>query len=83
MLNLESILYTAKSLIIGLPAATVLTYLINMPIRAMFPVPYQFPFFAVALCVTAIFAFTWGIMRYCAFKMRGGSVSEKLREVEW
>jgi putative ABC transport system permease protein len=83
MLNLESILYSAKSLLIGLPAATLLTYLINKPIRAMFPIPYQFPWFTVILCVTAILTFTWAIMRYCAFKMRGGNVSEKLREVEW
>jgi putative ABC transport system permease protein len=83
MLNLESILYSAKSLLIGLPAATLLTYLINKPIRTMFPIPYQFPWFTVILCVTAIFAFTWAIIRYCAFKMRGGNVSEKLREVEW
>jgi putative ABC transport system permease protein len=83
MLNLESILYSVKALMIGLPVATVLTYFINIPIRSMFPIPYRFPWFAAALCVATIFALTWVIIRYCAFKMRGGSVTEKLREVEW
>jgi putative ABC transport system permease protein len=79
MLNLESIMCSAKSLIIGLPLAILLTYLINIPIRAMFPVPYQFPWIAVVWCIVIIFAITWVTMRYSAARLRGKNIIETIR----
>jgi putative ABC transport system permease protein len=79
MLNLESVMFTVKALIIGLPVAIVLTYLINLPIRSMFPVPYQLPWLAVAESVSGIFAITWGAMHYSAFRLRKGNIVETIR----
>jgi putative ABC transport system permease protein len=79
MLNLESVMCTAKSLIIGLPLAIALTYLLNLPIRAMFPIPYRFPWLACVYCVFAVFAVTWVTMRYSASRLRGGSIIGAIR----
>jgi putative ABC transport system permease protein len=46
MLNLESVMCTAKSVIIGLPVSIAVTYLINLPIRSRFPIPYRLPWLA-------------------------------------
>ncbi|MDR1536779.1 MAG: ABC transporter permease [Clostridiales bacterium] len=70
MLNFESVICTANSLIIGLPLAVALTYLINLPIRSTFPIPYQFPWLACACCIFAVFAVTWVAMRHCASWLR-------------
>jgi putative ABC transport system permease protein len=79
MLNLESIMCSAKSLVIGLPIAIVLTYLINLPIRSTFPVPYQLPWLAAALCIVAIFAITWVTMRYSISQLRKRNIVETIR----
>jgi putative ABC transport system permease protein len=79
MLNLESVMCTFKSLMIGLPLAIVLTYLINLPIRAAFPIPYQLPWLAVCECVLCVFAVTWVTMRYAASRLRGGSIISAIR----
>jgi putative ABC transport system permease protein len=84
MLNFESVICTAKSLTIGLPVAIVLTYLINLPIRSAFPIPYQFPWLACVYCVCAVSAVTWITMRYSAFRLRGGHTIEAIpSEREW
>jgi putative ABC transport system permease protein len=80
MLNLESVMCTFKSLIIGLPLALALTYLINLPIRAAFPIPYQLPWLACVYCVFGVFAVTWVTMRYSASRLKNNSIVETIRE---
>jgi putative ABC transport system permease protein len=79
MLNLESIMCSAKALVIGLPLAVVLTYLINLPIRSMFPIPYQIPWVAIAVCIAAVFAITWITMQYAASRLRRMNIVETIR----
>ncbi|GHU94679.1 hypothetical protein FACS1894208_06190 [Clostridia bacterium] len=79
MLNLESVMCTVKSLIIGLPLAIALTYLINLPIRAAFPIPYQLPWLACVYCVVVVFAVTWVTMLYSASHLRGDSIISAIR----
>ncbi len=79
MLNLESIMCSTKSLIIGLPLALVLTYLINKPIRTMFPVPYQFPWFTVICCIVVVFIITWSTMWYSSKQLYKKNVIETIR----
>lgn len=79
MLKLESIMCSGKSLMIGLPLAILLTYLINMPIRSMFPVPYQLPLAAIGLCIILIFTITWVIMRHSIVRLRGKNIIETIR----
>lgn len=79
MLNLESIMCSAKSLIIGVPLAIALTYLINIPVRSMFPVPYQVPWLAATGCVAVVFAITWFTIRYSASRLREKNIVETIR----
>lgn len=79
MLNLESIMCSVKAMIIGLPLAILLTYLINVPIRSMFPVPYQFPWLAVGCCIVAVLAITWGTMRYSSTRLQKKNIVETIR----
>ncbi|MDR2357255.1 MAG: ABC transporter permease [Oscillospiraceae bacterium] len=79
MLNFESVMCTSKSLTVGLPLAIALTYLINLPIRAAFPIPYRFPWLAALGCITAVFAVTWAAMRYSASRLRGENTIETIR----
>ncbi|GHU66906.1 hypothetical protein AGMMS49983_17320 [Clostridia bacterium] len=79
MLNLESVMCTAGSLIIGLPLALALTYFINLPIRAAFPIPYQFPWLACVYCVFGVFAVTWVTMRYSQGRLKNNSIVETIR----
>ncbi|MGL6198496.1 MAG: ABC transporter permease [Lachnospiraceae bacterium] len=79
MLNLESIMCSVKAMSIGLPLAILLTYLINIPIRSMFPVPYQFPWLAVGCCIVAVFAITWATMRYSSTRLQKKNIVETIR----
>jgi putative ABC transport system permease protein len=82
MLNFESVICTAKSLTIGLPVAIALTYLINLPIRSAFPIPYRFPWLAAAECILAIFAITWTTMRFAAKRAQDDNIVETIRAEE-
>jgi hypothetical protein len=83
MLNFESLICAAKSLTIGLPVAIALTYLINLPIRSAFPIPYRFPWLAVTYCVFAVFAITRITMRHSAFRLRDDNTIEAIRSESW
>lgn len=79
MLDLESILCSVKSLTIGVPAAIALTYFINIPIRAIYPVPYRLPWLALVWCIIGISVITWLTMRYSASRLRSRSLVETIR----
>jgi putative ABC transport system permease protein len=79
MLNLESVLCSAKSLAIGLPIGIGVSYGIYRSILASVEFPFVFPWLPVVQCVVAVFAVTWVIMRYSAAKLRGGSIVEAIR----
>jgi putative ABC transport system permease protein len=79
MLNFESVICTSKSLIIGLPLAIALTYFINLPVRAAFPIPYKFPLLPCIYCALLVFAITWATMRYSTKRLNSGSLIENIR----
>lgn len=79
MLNLESLMCSAKSLIVGLPLATVLSYLISQPFRDVFPVPYHFPWLEILCCIAAVFLFTWITIRCSALQLRKRNMMETIR----
>ncbi len=79
MLNLESVICSTKALIIGLPIAIGLTYLINMPIRAKFPIPYELPWLAVVWCIAVVFAITYVTTRYSAHRLGDRNIIEAIR----
>lgn len=79
MIGLESIICSVKSLVIGVPLASVLTYLIHIPIRSMLPVPYQFPLVSVITCTIATFVITGGTMWISSARLRQNSIVEAIR----
>ncbi len=80
MLNLESILCSAKSLIIGLPLGGVASFLIHRFMMLSMGFDYQFPWLALVYCILGVFLITWVTMRYSVTQIRSGSIVEKIRK---
>ena len=79
MLNLESLLYGLKSLLIGLPVGLALSYLIYSAMTATMDFAYEFPWLAVAISAAAVMLLTFGTMRYSRRKLGGISIVEAIR----
>ena len=79
MLNLESILCSAKSLIIGLPIGVLVSYLIYQSIMQSVAYSYQIPWISVTVSIIAIFVITWVTMHYSAARLSGGNIIETIR----
>jgi putative ABC transport system permease protein len=89
MLNLESILCSAKALLYGLPlgiaAAILVANAISISVEIggsnRFVGPNSIiPWLAVLECVLGVFAVTWITMRYSAGRLRDKSIVEAIRE---
>jgi putative ABC transport system permease protein len=80
MINLESVMISLKSLIIGLPMGIITTYLINRPIKATFPIPYKLPLKSILFCVIIVFVVTFLIMRYSVKKVKENNIIETIRQ---
>ena len=79
MLNLESILCSAKSLIIGLPLGVGASYLIHRAILVSVYFSFSFPWFPIVQAALAVFVITWLTMRYSAARLRGKNIVETIR----
>lgn len=79
MLNLESILCSARSLLYGLPVGAAAAWLIYRFVIQSADFPFAFPWLAMGECVLGVFIVTWVTMRYSAWQMRGSSVVEGIR----
>jgi len=82
MLNLESILCSAKSLIIGLPLGIIASLLIYQAVLQSVDFSYMFPLAAVVQCVIVVFIITWTTMRYSVSRLRGNNIVDAIRGVE-
>jgi len=79
MLNLESLMCSAKSLVFGVPIGIALSYLIYIGIVSPAEIKYNLPWLPILQCFIGVFTVTWIVMRYAARKLRGGSVVEAIR----
>ena len=79
MLALESILCSLRALVIGVPLGIVLTWIVNLPIRAMFPVPYHFPLLPILLCAAGVLALTLAITALAARRLRSKNIIDRIR----
>lgn len=79
MLALESILCSLRALVIGVPLGIVLTYIVNLPIRAMFPVPYHFPLLPILLCAAGVLVLTLAITALAARRLRSQNIIDRIR----
>lgn len=79
MLNLESILSSARALFFGLPIGCGLSYLMHRAVIRTASFPYEFPWIAALQCVLGVFAVTWVTMRYSASRLRNKNIIEAIR----
>ncbi|MCL2199915.1 MAG: ABC transporter permease [Defluviitaleaceae bacterium] len=82
MLNLESILCSAKALVFGLPLGVGVSFLFYMAIMESVAFPFEFPWIPIAQSIVAVFAITWITMRFAVSRLKGGSIVEKIRGEE-
>lgn len=79
ILKYESVICSMKALMYGLPIGIAMTFLINLPIRIIFPIPYKLPLAAIVFCVLAVLLITWGIMKYAAHRLKDQNIIETIR----
>ena len=81
MLNLESLLYGIKSLLIGLPLGIVLSYGMFGLFRTAANITYEVPYLACGMCIVGVFAINFISMRFASSKIRKSNIAEAMREV--
>ena len=79
MLALESILCSLRAMLIGVPLGVLLTYLVALPVRAAFPVPYHFPLLPILLCCAGVLALTLCITTLAARRLRRQNIIARIR----
>jgi len=80
MLNLESLLYGLKSLMIGLPVSLALSFLIHQAIIHVLVFAYRPPITAMVISAAAVMALTFATMRYGKRKLQNISIIEAIRD---
>ena len=78
-LNLESILCSAKAVVIGLPIGIFASWLIHGSVADAVAFPFEVPWATVAQCVIGVFVITWAVTMVSARKLRGQNVVEALQ----
>ena len=79
MLALESIFCSLRALALGVPLGILLTYVVHLPIRAMFPVPYHFPLLPILLCAAGVLVLTLAITALAARRLRSQNIIDRIR----
>lgn len=81
MLYLEGILCVKNALVIGIPVSIASTYLINYPIKKMYPIPYELPILSMAAYALAVMLVTVVITGMASRKLQRKSIIETIRMV--
>lgn len=79
MLNLESLLYGMKSLLIGLPIGWGISYLLYKVMSGTAVFAYEFPLDAMLISIVAVLILTFGTMHYSKRKLNKISIVEALK----
>lgn len=83
MIRLESLLYTFKSLMIGLPigiaGGILVHYFFNQRLDESQHLSYSFPWIAVLISIFAVLFLLWIIMRFSLSKVRKQNIIETIR----
>lgn len=79
MINLETIMYSVKSLIFGIIFGTLGSLLIHKVFSTKFSAPYQLPLQAIIICVISVFILIYTIMRYSIKKSERQNIIETIR----
>lgn len=80
MVSLESIFYGSKSLLIGIPIGSILSYLIYKAlVGGNFEFPYSYPITAVIISILAVLILVTVIMKYSIRKINKQNTIETIR----
>ncbi|MDR0917385.1 MAG: ABC transporter permease [Oscillospiraceae bacterium] len=80
MLNLESLMYGMKSLIIGLPIGLIISAGLHVALGISTQFGYTFPWQSMVYSALGVFAVTFISMRYARGQVKGGSIVETLKQ---
>jgi putative ABC transport system permease protein len=81
MLNLESLFYGLKALIIGLPVSLALYWLLYMMINASIGFDFTLPWMSMAVSSAAVMLITFATMGYSTRAMKGKNTVELIRKM--
>lgn len=79
MINLETIMYSVKSLIYGIILGILGSFFIHKVFATKFSSPYQIPFLAISICIISVFILIYIIMRYSIKKCERQNIIETIR----
>ena len=80
MIRLESIFYGTKSLLIGIPIGTLLSYLMFKAFGESVDFGFIFPVSGVSISVIAVFVLIISIMKYSLNKINKQNIIETIRK---
>jgi len=80
MLNLESILCSAKSIIYGVPLGVIVSLLLHQAILQSVYFAFPVPWLAIVQSIAAVFIITWVTMRTAAAQLKGRNIVEDVRQ---
>ncbi|MBQ1519953.1 MAG: ABC transporter permease [Clostridia bacterium] len=80
MSNYECVIYGAKALMIGLPIAAAVTYLIYKVVESAVVMSFTLPWGAIAIAVISVFAVVFASMLYSTNKLKKGSPIDALKD---
>jgi len=79
MLNLESILCSAKSVLWGVPMGLAGSYLVYLALELPAEYAFEIPWLPVLQCAVVVFVITWAVMRYSASRLHKRNIIETIR----
>lgn len=79
MMNYECLLYGSKSLLLGLPVACIVTYLIYRAVLAGYETSFRLPFAAIGIAVLSVFLVVFSTMMYSMKKLKTDNLIDDLK----
>jgi putative ABC transport system permease protein len=82
MLNLESLFYGAKALMIGIPIGVFISWVIYHLVARQFGLgSFEPPWVGILVSIGAVFLLTFATMRYASNRLKGMNIVETLHDV--
>lgn len=80
LVNLETVFYSLKSLLIGIPLGIGISYLVYLAFsQGSTELQYEFPFIGVLIAIIAVFILVYVIMNYSIKKVNNQNIIEDIR----